>query len=242
MKTKIKMNQQTNLKTIKEGFSEFRTYCKIKNLSEHTISFYENCYKAFTTYLSEDLSMDSISKNTMDGFILHLQQRNISSISVNTYIRGIRAFLYYCMKLNYLQEFKITIIKAEKKVKEIYTDVELQILLEKLNFKDCSFTKYKCWVIINLLLTIPVRASTLINIKIKNLDFESELVTLEKMKNRKQQILPMGRILNSVLLEYLQYRKADTEEDYLFPNAYDEPLTVRTLEKSLSNYNKNNLF
>jgi integrase/recombinase XerD len=58
------------------------------------------------------------------------------------------------------------------------------------------------------------------------------------MKNRKQQTLPMGRILKGVLMEYLQYRKADTEEDYLFPNAYGEPLSVRTLEKSLSSYNK----
>jgi hypothetical protein len=71
------------------------------------------------------------SRNTVDSFILNLQQRKISSISVDTYIRGIRAFLYYYMKLNYLQEFKINIIKAEKKVKEIYKDAELQLLLEK---------------------------------------------------------------------------------------------------------------
>lgn len=47
----------------------------------------------------------------------------------------------------------------------------------------------------------------------------------------------MGRILKTILLEYLQYRSAETSEDFLFPNAYGEPMSVRTLEKSVKSYN-----
>ena len=39
--------------------------------------------------------------------------------------------------------FKIQIPKAEKKIKETYTDDELDKLLQKPNMKVCSFTEYK---------------------------------------------------------------------------------------------------
>lgn len=234
---KIKMNKKNNEKTFEEGFKEFINYCKVKNLATDTIRFYDGCFNSFTSHVDKNTLIKEIASKTVDGYILYLYGRGIRSVSTNTYIRGIRTILYYFMKLEYLKEFKINIIKSEKKVKEIYTDAELKILLLKPDLKKCAFTEFRTWTIINFFLTVPVRASTLISIKIENLDFESELITFEKMKNRKQQILPMGRILKSILLEYLQYRSSETSEDFLFPNAYGEPMSVRTLEKGVKSYN-----
>lgn len=235
---RTKMTIKSADKTFKEGYTEFITYCKVKNLSEHTIKYYEQCFNSFVSANSENILLKDIKRKTVDRYILLLQEKGISSTSINTYIRGMRAILYYLMKLEYFEEFKINTIRAEKKIKEIYTDAELKILLEKPDIKKCSFIEYRTWVIINFLLTIPVRASTLVNIKINNLDFENELITLAKMKNRRQQILPMGRILKGILLEYLQFRNAKNNEEFLFPNGYGEPLTVRTLETNIETYNK----
>ncbi|WP_143423082.1 hypothetical protein [Halarsenatibacter silvermanii] len=58
--------------------------------------------------------------------------KDISSSSVNNYLRTIRRFLYYSMEMGYIKEdFKVSLIKAEKKVKETYSNAELERLLEK---------------------------------------------------------------------------------------------------------------
>ena len=56
-----------------------------------------------------------------------------------------------------MKEFKMYSIKADKKLKETYTDAELKILLEKPDIKKCDFADYRSWVVINFLLGTDVR-------------------------------------------------------------------------------------
>lgn len=115
---KIKMQQQTEQKSTEEAFNEFIRYCKVKNLAKDSIIFYENCFKSFTKIFSLQSIMEDISLHTVQEYILWQKDRGISAIAINSNIRGLRAFLYYSMKLNYLCKFKIELIKAEKKVKQ----------------------------------------------------------------------------------------------------------------------------
>ena len=89
--------------------------------------------------------------------------------AVNSNLRGVRTFLYYCMNLGYIPKFSIEMVKAEKKVKQVYTDSELQILLKKPNLKHCSFVEYRDWTIINYALATGNRVSTIINVKIEDI-------------------------------------------------------------------------
>ncbi len=74
---------------------------------------------------------------------------NLSDNTVSTRIRGLRAFLYYCMEMGYIQKFKIQNIKTTEKIKETYTEEELKILLKKPDLKKCSPKEYITWVIVN---------------------------------------------------------------------------------------------
>jgi len=49
---KININSNEKFKTIGEAFDEFQQFNKIKDLSEHTIVFYERGYKVFTEFYS----------------------------------------------------------------------------------------------------------------------------------------------------------------------------------------------
>ena len=81
--------------------------------------------------------------------------------------------------------------------------------------KKCRFSEYRNWVFINYLIATGNRLSTVINIKIGDIDFDNDTIILKKTKNRNQQIIPIANSLKIVLLEYLKYRKG-TSEDYLF--------------------------
>lgn len=223
-------------KTVSQAFDEFLKWCKAKNLSEYSILFYERQFGKFLEWYGCD-DLDGIDQNTIQNFILYLQEKDVSDITVNTYLRAIRAVLYYWMELGYLPKFKISLVKAQKKVKETYTDEELALLLKKPDLKKCTFAEYRNWVLVNYLLATGNRISTVVNLKIKDLDFDNDCIILRHTKNKRQQIIPMSSTLKEVLLEYLKYRKG-TPDDYLFCNEYGEQMQVNSLKTAIRRYNQ----
>ncbi|MDE5985342.1 MAG: tyrosine-type recombinase/integrase, partial [Eubacterium sp.] len=149
----------------------------------------------------------------------------------------IRALFYYGMEHGYIYQFKIKLIRAEKKIKETYTDAELAILLKKPDIKKCSFAEYRNWVIINYLLATGNRLETMANVKIGDIDFEENKIKLLKLKNRKQYIIPLSLQLKKVLREYLMYRKGNAD-DYLFCSSYGKQLSKATIQTQIQHYNR----
>ena len=99
-----------------------------------------------SSWFAADIDFERVSM--VNGFILELRSdRHVcNDMAINTYLRGLRAFLYYCMEMDYMADFKIRIPKVDKKLKETYTDMELNVLLKKPNLKTCGFSEYKIWV------------------------------------------------------------------------------------------------
>lgn len=219
-----------------DAFADFLEKCRAKNLSEKTLNIYTVHFKFFREYLSDpDKKASDITEDTLEGFILYLQNRGCNDITVQSYMRGVRCFCYYLMEEGYLQRFKIKLPKADKRIKETYTDTELKKLLKKPNVKTCEFNEYKTWVFSNYLLATGNRISTVLSLQIKDLDFENEMIQLNKCKNRKAQIVPMASSLKVILKEYLTYRK-DSPDDYVFCNSYGGKGDIRSYQEMLAKY------
>ena len=106
-----------------DAFADFLEKCRAKNLSEKTLSIYTVHFKFFREYLSDpDKKASDITEDTLEGFILYLQNRGCNDITVQSYMRGVRCFCYYLMEEGYLQRFKIKLPKADNRIKETYTD------------------------------------------------------------------------------------------------------------------------
>lgn len=240
MRKKITMNKQSDTKTFEEGYKEFINYCKVRNLRDATIKHYDDLVKYVVyKFIPPKTLIKDITNETVDNFILFCKEEmEQNDVTVNTNLRGLRAVLYYFMKLEYIDEFKISEIKFDKEIIETYTDAEIGLLLEKPNFKRCNFLEYRNWVVCNFLLGTGCRISTLINVKINDLDFQNELITYSHTKNRRQQIVPMSNNLKKILTEYLQYRQATLPNDLLFINAYGNPLKPDLLAQNLCKYNR----
>lgn len=237
--TKIKMKPIDNETiTLDECFSDYIAKCRARNLSDKTIEIYEVRFSVFQKYLNgKELKPSEINQKVIDGFILYLQQRGCNDITIQSYIRDIRAFFYYLMNNGFTPEYKIKLPKADKKIKETYTDEELKNLLKKPNLKRCEFNEYKTWVFSNYLLATGNRISTVLNLQIRDLDFDNNVIQLNKMKNRKAQIVPMASSLAVILKEYLTYRKGELD-DYVFCNSYGGQGEIRSYQEMLAKYNK----
>lgn len=233
------MKKQIQNKIFKDAFKEFILYCRIKNLSNKTLDFYEESFEQFTKFFDENKYCNLIDKKIVDDYILYLKNNtNLGDVSINTRLRGLKAILNYMMKLDYIKTFHITIIKADKPIIETYTVAELKLLLEKPNLNKCKFSHYRNWVIVNTFISTGMRLSSLINIQVKDLDFDNDVICLTHMKTRRPLMLPMSNTLRSVLLEYLQYRHFEKDNDWLFCSEYGYKLTVNTLGKALRDYNR----
>lgn len=239
MSKKLTLKTTSEEMSIGECFQSFIDKCIIKNLSAETIKFYQNQFHVFLESLNDkECPIENISSKDIDNFILYLKEKGTcNDITINSYLRGIRAFLYYAMDEGYLPSFHITIPKANKKIKETYTDEELMVLLKKPNLKTCTFTEYKIWVYTNYLLATGNRLSSALGLKIGDLDFDNQLIHVNQTKNRKAQIIPMSETLCKILREYLRYRKG-TDDDYVFCNTRGGKGDSRTYEDMLASYNR----
>ena len=233
----ITMDRTSN-KTVQEGYDRYIRLKKLANLSEETIRDYETCFRYFARFYDPSQSCSSITRDTVYDYIEHLQKNtNASPITINTYLKGLRTLLYYFMEEGYTKRFKIQLLRVEKPVKETYTEEELEKLLQKPNIKKCNFSEYRTWVLSNYLFATGNRIRTALGVKIKDLDFENQLILLSTTKNKRQQIVPMSSHLSAILQEYLLYRKG-TPEDYLFCSIHGKQLTRDGATTVLYRYNK----
>ena len=234
---KLSLTSDTG-QTIRECFESFIVKCTVRNLSPATTATYRKHYDIFEEFMGgADIPIDEVTEQNIDDFIIHLRTRpRCGEITINSYLRSIRSFLYYSMELGCLPHFKIKLLKVEKKIKETYTDGELKKLLKKPDVSKCGFTDYKIWAFSNYLIGTGNRISSALNLKIKDLDFDSGIINIRKTKNRKAQIIPMSAALSAVLTEYLSYRKGEPD-DYVFCNAYGGKPDIRTYQDSLQKYN-----
>jgi len=206
---KITMQSHNNL-NFDEAFERFIRKCEIKNLTEKSITSYKQKIRPFKEFVdNQNLDLEDITGDTVDDFIIWVRKAHkANDISVNSYLRTVRAFTYFCMDNGYMQQFKVHIPKATKKVKETYSDAELEVLLKKPNIRACNFTEYKVWAFENFLLGTGVRLSTALDVKIRDVDFKNGYIFLGKTKNRIQQYIPMAKSLQGILKEYLDIFKS----------------------------------
>lgn len=236
MRKKIKISYSEEI-TFEEGCQEYLNNCKARNLREGTLKHYRESIKSINRFIKPDTIISEIDNERINRFIIDCKETlNIKDTTLYTYCRDLKTLMYYFMKCGYVQSYKIQLIKADKEPIETYTDSELKVLLKKPNLKRCSFSEYKAWVIINFLLSTGIRMNSLINLKIKDLDFDNEVVHVRVTKNRKSLILPLNTSILKILKEYLKIRQYESEDDYLFCNVYGKKFVKSTMYGNLVNY------
>ncbi|KXS47480.1 integrase/recombinase XerD [Halanaerobium congolense] len=236
---KMNLIKYSDRMTVEEAYEKFIKFCKAKDLSERTLRYYNNNFKRFNGFLLEDdvVLISQVDSEVITDYILHLKEGDRSNSSINTYLRATRAFLYHCMDLGYLKNFKIKMLRKTEKIKMTYTDEELRRLLKKPNIKSCGFAEYRNWVLTNWLLATGNRSRTVRNIKIGDLDLNDGYVVLREVKNKKQRIIPIAKSLIVILQEYLTFLNQDKDQ-YLFCSIYGEKLTAEGISSAIPTYNQ----
>lgn len=237
---KVRVMKRTELeKTLEELFEDFQLENRIKNLSEMTIRFYDQNLVHYFRFLKEIdiVYVREVEKKNVDKYILWLKKKRLKATTINTYMRAVRAFLYFAMRENYLIQFEINLIKADKEQKEPYSEEDIKKLIKKPNIRECGFVEHRNWVLVNYLLETGNRLNTVLNLLVQDIDCENGMVILSTTKNRKTQYNPISEHLIKILTEYIRMYRLN-KDDYFFMNELGERMTRNSMQHAIARYNK----
>ena len=241
---KLTMKKYQKSKTIPELFDEYIREREVLGISKKTIQTYRSKFNTVCCYYDFDCLAETLKQDDITDMILNLKEGKrlsgeitpIKDVTIASYLNTIRSFFKWCSENNYCK-ISVPQFKFETEPKDLYTQEEIKKLMKKPNLKKCSFCEYRNWVIICFLLNSGCRASTLRNVLIKDLDFDSDMILFRHTKNKSTQYVPMGKEMKRILLEYLNIREGKPD-DYLFPNQNDQQLSENALKLAIEDYNR----
>ena len=164
----IKNPKEFQRKTLQEATNIFLQHCRIKNLSPRTLKYYEEDLNYFFSRIRVKY-VDEITLEVYEAFLSGELEEGKKITSLNSRIRGLRVFFKFCADREYLEPFTVKLMKEDEEIKEPYTEAELAGLLKKP--RSNSWAEWRTWAAINYLVATGNRASTVINMKIKDTNF-----------------------------------------------------------------------
>ena len=243
IKRTIKRTAEPDNITIGLALEEFLIEKEAHNLSPKTIKNYHQSVNYFIDFhgFTADTPLDEVTQSDFYKWINSLRLDGVSPSSINHYLRDCRSFFYWCMDVDrkYMDAFKIRQIEQQEEQLKLFPDEELAILLEKPERSNNKFTDWRNWVVVNWVLATGNRCSTVVDVKISDVDFKRKEIHLAHTKNKKAQIIPLSSSLETVLKEYIKmWRKGADADGWLFPNVGEEKLTTNALQNSFSKFCK----
>ena len=241
MKRTIKRSSSADDIILFEAFEDFIIEKRAKNLSEATIANYRQSFSFFSKFAhyTDQTKTEDVELDTIYQWINSLKLDGVKPSSINHYLRDVRAFLYWCMDADrkYIDPpFKIKQVEGQEEQIKLFTDEELEALLEKPRKKD-SFAEWRSWAITNWVLGTGNRASTVCDVKISDINFSKKEIALGHTKNKKAQIIPLSSSLETVIKEYIRiWRKDAPLDSWLFCNVGEEKMTTNALRLSFGRY------
>lgn len=218
---------------ISKAMEEFFRHNEVKGLAEDTQKSYRWYVGSFAQWYGEK-EMEDITEETLEDYISKKLKQGNKMVSVATHMVHLRRFFRFCESRGYMESIEVMIPKYEKELKEPYTDEEMQRLLKRPVTQN--WAEYRNWVMVNYFFSTGQRLSTVLNIKVADLDLIESRVKLCWNKDKRQKYMPLSTALVKILREYID-RSDLHEQDYLFPEYEGKKLQKRSAEDAIVDFN-----
>lgn len=188
---------------LSEFIIEFLIYQKSLGNSKSTLDYYVNSLQMFIDFCG-DLEIEKINVSLLRRYYLTLSDKNLSSVSVQSYIRGLRSFLNWLYKSSYISidlcnQFKLP--KAKRKIIDVLTDREISCIFSTLSGNDLSCIRNK--LIIALMLDSGLRRHEVVSLTLSSVHLDERYIIVQEAKCDKQRIVPFGSLTADLLKAYL---------------------------------------
>lgn len=215
-------------------FAKKQCGCRKKTLATYQCHVQEfvTWVSGFRRYIKDVRKCDV---NSWEG-VLRIDRGN-KDTSVQTKIKSIRTFLYWCMDedRSWVKPFKLNLPRADYELKTPYTKEELEILLAEPTSEDLS--EWRNWAAISFIVRTGIRLSSAINIKWSDIDFQRRTCLLKHTKTNEQYYVPIPSEALQDLATWQTISPA-IQSGYVFFSTYTEQqLSPSSLYQAIRKYN-----
>ena len=189
---------------------------KVKRYSAHTVTSYKNDVSQFLDFLYSELHWteeDTITHQQVRSWLVHLMGEDLTAKSINRKISSLRTYFNYLKRMDRIRINQMTRIMAQKSPKRLPSylqESELENMLNEAQFSK-DFCGYRDNIVLELLYQTGIRRAELINLKIRDIDFNSMTIKVFG-KGGKERIIPFGKDMKTKISAYLNIRNATFEQ------------------------------
>ena len=222
-------------------FNDFILYLKHqKNYSENTTKNYQNDLILFKTFLDENhiTFISGVTYDVVRKYIKYLNEKKYTAKSVARIIsslRGLFRYLYLNKVITTNPMILISTPKIEKKLPKYLEYNEVEKLLNAPNLN--TEIGIRDYVVLEILYSTGIRVSELVNIKLKDIDFNNKEIRILG-KGNKERIVLYGDVLKEKIKLYLDiaYDKFNIlGSDYLLLNQHGKQINDREIRTIVDN-------
>ena len=221
---------------------EYEQYLlNIKKASANTVSSYMRDIRQFRDYVAEllDVELPEVSKDQISVYLAYLTNHGKSPATVTRSLASLKGFYGYLMSEGLVQQNPakgITVVKAEKKLPQILTGKEVELLLEQ---PQCTDMKgYRDKAMLELLYATGIRVSELISLDVDDVNLPAGCIRCEG--SGRSRTIPMYPAAVKALQTYMHEIRpnmvADPAESALFVNLSGERMSRQGFWKIIKHY------
>ena len=211
-----------------------------KKLSENTLQSYKRDLKQFKRYLEAcEIHYNRVKEEDIKDYIKELQENGKKSSSISRCIASIRSFYQFVLKRKKIKvdpTLNIQAPKIEKRVPNILTSKEVELLLEQPKDVDLKGTRDKA--MLEFAYATGMRVTEIISLNLEDVNLEEGYVTCHT--GNKQRTIPLGTMALTALKEYIQDARdiliKTDDEQALFVNINGKRLTRQGFWKIIKYY------
>lgn len=226
------------LKPIQLDFQELKQeylqHCQSKGLSQTTVDGYNRNINYFLDWLGNQ----TLDNKCIVRYTKHVQDTtNRNNTSTNTLLRSVKIWLDWCYNEDYISTpIKVPYLKTRSQPKEIYSDEDIKKLLRNPKVSSCSYAELRCWCQCVLFLTTGIRRSSLLNIRLEDINWQNNTIKLIHTKNKQIQYVSIPDDTVKAIKLWLKYRVNNS--DYLFTTIRGTQLNENCITRDIASYNR----
>ena len=214
-----------------ELIHEFLFDCKVRELSDQTITNYEKQLNKFRHFVKDNfqiIQFEDLKQIHVKQYISSLQDRGCKPAYINDLLKAVKCLCSYAQREGYSEEIltkRVKNVKQPKVLIHTFSSKEIGLMIRYFNGND--YLSIRNRMILMIFFDTGIRASELINMK---LDQIQDSYFIIYGKGRKERVVPKNAAVGKFLYKYLNARAKyfttrDCEEEYLFLSKNGKRLT-----------------
>lgn len=221
---------------------EYFTYLKHdKRVADNTLDSYKRDVCKYRNYLKsqEIASMKDCNSTTILDYLLSMQKQGKSAATITRNLAVLRSMYRYLIQRHYITTDPTENLhgfKAEKKLPQILTNQEVELLLEQPRCNN--FKGYRDKAMLELLYATGIRVSELISLKLSDVNLSVGFITCNH--HGQNRVIPIYAMAKEALKEYLDHGRSRLKEirdgEILFLNLSGGKLTRQGFWKIIKHY------